>query len=89
MYIPCLRFYRSIVYSFGLFLIKAGMVYRLSVCQSEKERLTCSRINAASSDATSSSFISSSVVYVVNGNETELADVITTPSVAARREDNT
>ena len=80
------------VYSLFIWLISyqrwdeyIGFLYAFS----EKQRHTCSQINAASFDATSSSFISSSVVYVVNGNETELADVITTPSVAARREENT
>ena len=60
------------------------------MCLSEK-RLTCSQVKVASydgTDVTQSSFISS-MVHVVNSNETEFADVITSSSMAARREGNT
>ena len=58
---------------------------------SEKQPLTCSPVNVASYDGTekiSSSFISS-LVHVVNDNVTELADVITSSSMVARREGST
>ena len=65
------------------------MIY---VRRSEKLRLTCSQVDVASydgTDVTPSSFISSSIVNVVNGSVTEIADIITSPGMAGRREENT
>ena len=58
---------------------------------SEKQPLTCIPVNVASYDGKSeipSSFIYS-LVHVINGNETEVADVITSSSMVTRREEST
>ena len=65
------------------------MIY---VRMSEKQRLNCTQVDVASydgTDVTPSFFISSSIVDVVNGSETEIADVITSPAMTGRREENT